>query len=126
MRVLIADARASTRGALRALLEHDTHCRQVIEATDAQSVLAALRDGPDMLLLDWGLPGLAAEALVARARTVCPNLVIVALGHHAPTWQAALAAGADCFIDTVHPPTDFMELLHRLCPGALKALASAT
>ncbi len=122
MRVLIAEARPSTRGALRALLEHDPSCDQVIEATDAQSVLTALRAAPDMLLLDWGLPGLATEALVARVRELRPALIIVALGHHQQTRRAALAVGADCYIDTSQPPVDFMDLLHRLCPDVLEAL----
>lgn len=125
MRVLIAEARPSTRGAMRALLEHDPHCRQVIEAADAQAALAALRDRPDMMLLDWGLPGLAAEALVTRARNLCPELIIVALGHYSQTRPAALAAGADCFIDTTHPPDGFMDLLHQLCPEVRERLSPA-
>ncbi len=47
MHVLIAEARPSTRAALRALLEHDPHCHRISEATDAQGTLAALSDAPD-------------------------------------------------------------------------------
>ena len=116
MHVLIAEARPSTRAALRALLEHDPHCRRITEATDAQSALAALSDAPDLLLLDWAVPGLAAAAVVSRARTLRPELVIIALGHHAATRRAALAAGVDCFINTNQPPTDLIALLNTLCP----------
>jgi len=125
MRVLIAEARPSTRGALRALLEHDPFCQNVTEAADGQAVLAALRGGPDMVLLDWGLPGMAAEALVTRIREVRPGVIIVALGHHEQTRRVALAVGADCYIDTTHPPVDFMDLLHRLCPDVRKTLSIA-
>ena len=72
MHVLIAEARASTRAALRALLEHDPLCERVTEATDAQATLAALSENPDLLLLDWALPGLPAAAIVARVRSVRP------------------------------------------------------
>ena len=95
MQVLIAEARPSTRAALRALLEHDPHCRHLIEAADAQTALAALNEGPDLLLLDWALPGLPAAAVVARARALRPDLVIIALGHHAATRRAALDVGVD-------------------------------
>ncbi len=123
MHVLIAEARASTRAALRALLEHDPLCERIIEATDAQSVLAALGEDPDLLLLDWALPGLPAAAIVARVRTVRPTLVIIALGHHAATRRAALEVGADCFIDTNQPPTDLLALLNTLCSPAAARLS---
>lgn len=123
MRVLIAEARPSTRTALRALLEHDPICERVIEATDAQEALAALREQPDMLLLDWGLPGLPAVAIVSRVRTVRPETVIIALGHHAATRRASLEAGVDCFIDTKQPPTDLIALLNTLCPPAAARIA---
>ena len=116
MRVLIAYARPSHRAAMRALLEHDPRCDGITEAGDAQEALNALRLGPDMLLLDWGLPGLPAAAMVARVRAVRPEIIIVALGHHAPTRQASLAAGADSFIDTASPPEHLVDLLHNLCP----------
>ena len=119
MHVLIAEARPSTRAALRALLEHDSHCQAVIEATDAQGALTALGQSPDLLLLDWALPGLPAAAVVNRARTLQPGLVIIALGHHAATRRAALEAGVDCFIDTNQPPTDLIALLNTLCPDKL-------
>ena len=116
MHVLIAEARPSTRAALRALLEHDPHCRQITEATDAQGALAALGANPDLLLLDWALSGLPAAAVVARARAIRPGLVIIALGHHAAARHASLEAGVDCFIDTNQPPTDLIALLNTLCP----------
>ncbi len=119
MHVLIAEARPSTRAALRALLEHDPHCQHLIEAVDAQSALAALSESPDLLLLDWALPGLPAAAVVARARALRPDLVIIALGHHAATRRAALDVGVDCFIDTNQPPTDLIALLNTLCPDKL-------
>lgn len=120
MHVLIAEARASTRAALRALLEHDPLCERITEATDAQAALAALSENPDLLLLDWALPGLPAAAIVARVRSVRPESVIIALGHHAATRRAALEAGADCFIDTNQPPTDLIALLNTLCSPAAR------
>lgn len=125
MHVLIAEARPSTRAALRALLEHDPLCERVTEATDAQSALAALADPPDLLLLDWALPGLPAAAIVARVRTLQPQVVIIALGHHAATRRASLDAGVDCFIDTNQPPTDLIALLNTLCPPGAARLAMA-
>jgi DNA-binding NarL/FixJ family response regulator len=119
MHVLIAEARPSTRAALRALLEHDPHCHRISEATDAQGTLAALSDAPDLLLLDWALPGLPSAAVVARAHTLRPELVIIALGHHAATRRAALDVGVDCFIDTNQPPTDLIALLNTLCPDKI-------
>ena len=122
MHVLIAEARPSTRAALRALLEHDPLCERVTEATDAPGALAALAGNPDLLLLDWALPGLPAAAVVARVRALRPEVVIIALGHHAATRRASLEAGVDCFIDTNQPPTDLIALLNTLCPPAAQKI----
>lgn len=122
MRVLIADERPSVRAALRAVLEQDPQCEGIDEAVEARGVLAALGFGADLLIMEWGLPGLPPDILLMRARTGRPGIVVVALGRAIGARRAAEAAGVDCFIDTLEPPGDFVRLLHDLCPEAKKAL----
>lgn len=119
MRVLIADSHRSERAAMRLLLERDADEFVVEEATDAGTVLNALTAAPDLLLLDWDLPGLPPEQLLRRARQARPELVVVALSRRPEMREAAMAAGADCFINKNHPPPRFLETLYRLCPHAL-------
>lgn len=115
MRVLIADERSAHRRALRALLEHDPQCEQIIEAPDAPSALAALPFEPDIMLLEWELPGLPAAVLLDRLRRERPELVVVVMGRHARAREAALAVGVDQFVDVAEPPAHFMAWLHDLC-----------
>lgn len=126
MRVLIADERPSIRAALRAVLEHDPFYDGIDEAVDADGALAALAFGADVLIMEWGLPGRPSIELLARIRERRPGLVIIVLGRYGGARPVALAAGADCYLDTSEPREDFTGLLHNLCPGAVAALQRAT
>lgn len=115
MRVLIADERQSVRAALRAVLEHDPQCDGIDEALESAGALAALGFGADVLIIEWGLPGLTPAALVSLARERQPGLIIIALGRYESAREASLRAGADYYIDTTEPVHDFVGLLHGLC-----------
>jgi two-component system KDP operon response regulator KdpE len=122
MRVIIADQRPSIRAALRMVLEHDGQCDRILEAADAAALLDALAASPDLVLLEWGLPGMRPEMVPSRLRAARPSLVVVAISDHLADRQKALGAGAACFIHTAEPPPSFLELLHSLCPGVAERL----
>lgn len=126
MRVLIADDRPSVRAALTAVLELDPACEGVDEALDAAGALTALDFGADVMILEWGLPGLLSASLIGLARTQRPELIIVVLGRYSDARRAALAAGADYYIDTSEPALDFVGVLHGLCPQWRVSLSRAT
>ena len=115
MRVLIVDERPSVRAALRAALEHDVQCAGIDEAAGGEDALAALAFGADVAVLEWELHGLTAATFIAVAKARRPGLVVVVLGRFAEAGAAALAAGADYYVDTTQPFDDFVGLLHRLC-----------
>lgn len=116
MRVLIADGRPSIRAALWAVLEQDPACEGVDEAVEAAGALTALDFGADVMILEWGLPGLPPETLVRLAKSQRPELIVVVLGRYRDACEAAMIAGADYTIDTSEPAVDFVGLLHGLCP----------
>lgn len=115
MRVLIADDRPSVRAALRAALEHDAQCAGIDETAGGEDALAALAFGADVVVLEWELLGPTAATFIAVAKARRPGLVVVVLGHFAEAAAAALAAGADYYVDTTQPVEDFVGLLHKLC-----------
>lgn len=123
MRVLIADERPSVRAALRAVLERDPYCQGIDEVSEAGDALVALGFGADVVVLGWGLQGMAAEALMKMMRSEFPDLVIVVLGRYGDARQAALDAGANCYVDTSETSTDFIRVLHDLCPNISTALS---
>jgi DNA-binding NarL/FixJ family response regulator len=99
MRILIADDQANVRSALALLLEQESQFTIAGEAADAVGLLQAVRRlNPALLLLDWELPGLAADHLLRLLRYEQPHLLIVALSSRPEAEASAQAAGADAFI----------------------------
>jgi DNA-binding NarL/FixJ family response regulator len=61
MRVFLADDQAKVRAALRLLLEQEPGLSVVGEVTEAKDLLVQVQvTQPDVVLLDWELPGLRA------------------------------------------------------------------
>jgi len=109
MRVLLADDQAKVRSALRLLLDHEPGIRILGEAVDATGLLdwvTATR--PDLVLLDWELPGFGADSLLPVLRSLCPGLSVIALSGRPESRRAALAAGADAFVSKGDPPEQLL------------------
>jgi DNA-binding NarL/FixJ family response regulator len=105
MRVLLADDQAKVRSALRLLLEHQADVEILGEAVDTTGLLDWVKAiCPDLVLLDWKLPGLPATALLPLLRYHCPCLRLIVLSSRPEVCQAALAAGADAFVSKGDPP----------------------
>lgn len=114
MRVLLADGQTRVRSALRLALEQNSLIGMVDEVTDAESLLADVATlCPDLLLLDWELPGQTAGELLPTLRQLCPHLYVIALSGHPEAGQAALAAGADAFFSKTNPPDRLLVALNE-------------
>jgi CheY-like chemotaxis protein len=116
MRVLIADDQPEVRSALRLLLEHEGGIRGVVEAGGAAEVLAALRSSqcPDLLLMDWELPGMDPRWLLPLFKSACPFASVVAMSGLPEASRAALSAGADIFVSKGDPPERLLQAV-RVC-----------
>jgi diguanylate cyclase (GGDEF)-like protein len=69
MRVLIADDSSTSRLVLRAALENLGH--ECVEANDGAAALECFeREGADVIVSDWMMPGLNGEELCRRVRAV--------------------------------------------------------
>jgi DNA-binding NarL/FixJ family response regulator len=118
MRTLIADDQANIRAALTLLLEQEPQFKIVGEAADAVGLLQAVRkQAPDLLLLDWELPGLEAEYLLHLLRYEQPHLLIVALSSRPEAEAAANAAGANAFISKGALPEQVLTAVYNLLPS---------
>jgi DNA-binding NarL/FixJ family response regulator len=105
MRILLADYRPKVRFALRALLEQQPGLSVVGEVADTQDLLAQVEEAcPDVVLLDWELPGLEAVGLLSTLREMCPDVLLIALSGRVGARQAALVAGVDAFVSKGDPP----------------------
>ena len=96
--VLIADDDALVRGSLAAVLECEGFL--VDEAEDgSEAVSHAVRNSPDLILLDLNMPkmdGWTAFAKLDRVRPLVPVIVITARPHQ---YKEAVRLGVDAFME---------------------------
>ena len=112
MRVLLADDEPKVRSALRLLLEQLPKMTVVGEAAESLALLAQMPAArPDLVLLDWELPGWPAKELLMALRNVAPDVSVMALSGHPEARHAALKAGANAFVSKGDPPEAVLEAL---------------
>ncbi len=122
MRILLADDQSKVRFALRTLLERQPGLEIVGEATGVEALCEQIRATyPDLLLLDWELPGNVASGIVSRLRTIHPALRVIALSGRSEARRAALRAGVDAFVSKSDPPG---RLLLAIQEASLDTLAN--
>lgn len=124
MRVVLADHRSEIRSALRLLLEQQPDEWEVLgEAADLFELAACLKKAcPDVLLLDWELPGMLADrwnpdpdrpsGMLKRLREICPSMRIIALSSQPEECAQALVAGADEIVCKTDPPEILLEKMN--------------
>jgi DNA-binding NarL/FixJ family response regulator len=110
MNILIGDAQPRVRFGLQLLFEQQAGWKVVGEAEDAQALLEAVRFRcPDLVLLDWELPGMPAEDLLALIRQECPRVGVIFMSGRIELQPMALKAGADIFAYKADPPEKLLE-----------------
>ena len=115
LNILIGDAQPRVRFGLRLLLEQQPGWRVAGEAEDAQALLDHVRSGcPDLVLLDWELPGMPAQELLTVIRQACPRLWVIFMSGKVELRQMALQSGADIFAYKVDPPEILLGLIRGL------------
>jgi DNA-binding NarL/FixJ family response regulator len=115
LNILIGDAQPRVRFGLHVLLEEQPGWRVAGEAVDALALLDQIRGGcPDLVLLDWELPGLPAEELLATIRRACRDLRVIFMSGKDELRDAALRAGADVFAYKADPPEKLLRLIREL------------
>jgi len=114
MRVMLADDQPRVRFALRLLLSRQPGLEIVGEASDAADLFGQIEAvRPDLLLLDWELPGLVAAGGVSALYKTHPMLRVVALSGHPEALRAALESGAQAFVSKADPPELLLAELDR-------------
>lgn len=113
MRILVAVRQATVRSAVKTFLWAQPDLDVVGEASDSRGLLSQIEiTRPDVLLLDWGLPGRPAVELLAMLRTLDTRCQIIVLGNDSEQRQSVLAAGADYFVSQGEPPRRLLTAVH--------------
>jgi DNA-binding NarL/FixJ family response regulator len=116
-RVLLADDEPTLCSALRLLLEQEPGLTVVGEAAESISTeQQAQAFQPDLLLLDWELPGSGGAVLIPALHTAAPDMSIIAMSSRPEARYAALAAGADVFVSKGEPADSLLAAIWKLLP----------
>ena len=100
VRVLVVDDEPLVRVLLRAAIAREARLTTVGEAADgAEALVLEQRLRPDVVVLDVSRPGLDGIAVAARLRERRADCAIVIFSGSDDVRDAALAAGADRFVD---------------------------
>ena len=99
MQIVLASAHADLRMALEILLREEPGTDVVGTASGAASLRALLQASPpDLVLLDWDLPGHPPASLLAESKRLDSHPHVIVLVHDSNAKRAALAAGADASV----------------------------
>jgi two-component system, cell cycle response regulator len=112
--LVVDDDRGSRDGLARAVRSLGHRCRTAADGQDALRVMAEKQ--PDVVISDWGMPGMNGAELCLRTRCAADDapytyfIILTGLGDREHL-IAGMAAGAD---DYQHKPVDLDELEARL------------
>jgi two-component system response regulator DesR len=115
MRILLADNDRRVCSALHLLLKSDRNLNVIGESADVTSLISQIEElKPDLVLLDWELPGKPDAVLIRGLHRLDATLKIIALSSRPEVEQEALCASADYFVSKVDPPESLLTVLTGL------------
>ena len=114
-RILLADINPDIRSAMALLLETRLAARVVAEADSMESLLAALsKSTPDIVIMDWELPGTPVEDRVRLMRTSHPGIKVVVTSSRPENAGLAKAMQADTYVCKSDPPERVIQVIKEL------------
>ena len=115
MDIVLASQEQDLRLALEMLLREQPGAYVVGTAGHADTLLALIRSAcPDLVLLDWNLPGQPLAEVLAQVQSVEPIPKIIVLSKDGEARGAALAAGADAFVIKGDPPKQLLVAIDQV------------
>jgi len=120
MRVLIADDHGIVRSGLRLLLERQPDVEVIAEAADgAEARDIAVRERPDLAILDLKMPKLTGLQATREIRAQAPETKVLILSMHDDERYVAeaLAAGASGYVVKTQADTDLLAALRAVERG---------
>lgn len=120
MRLLIADDHGIVRGGIRLMLERQPDMDVVAEAADGvQAVELALRERPDICVLDVQMPGLTGLQATVEIRAQAPDISVLVLSMHDDEryLYEALQAGAAGYVLKREADTVLVEAVRAVHRG---------
>lgn len=118
-RILVADDHAATRESLRDDLERGGFAVCAVVGDGVAAVEAALREAPDLCLLDVQMPGRDGTTVAAAIRRALPRtkVLLITAEPDADGALAAARAGADGYLSKEIDPRRLPEVVAAVLAG---------
>jgi DNA-binding NarL/FixJ family response regulator len=114
MYVLLADAHPKVRWALRTVIGEEPGLTMAGEVSNSERLLDQARElKPDLIVLDWDLPGQPGEELLVDLANLNQGSRVFVLSSRPEARQAALAAGANAFVSKASGPDQLLAALRE-------------
>ncbi|MGH2840537.1 MAG: response regulator [Solirubrobacteraceae bacterium] len=120
IRLLIADDHGIVRGGLRLLLDRQPDMEVVAEASDGiEAVELALRERPDLCVLDVAMPRMTGLQATHEIRAHAPQVAILLLSMHDDERYLfeALQAGAAGYVLKREADHELLDAVHAVMRG---------
>jgi len=128
-RILIADDHGLMRAGLRALLNDETDCEIVGEASNSDEALrTALELKPDVVLMDLSMPGVGGIEVTRRLHEMLPEVRVLILTVHEDSTllREAVKAGAAGYIVKRAVESELLSAIDAVRRGELYVHPSLT
>ena len=114
-RIYVADNDARVRSALQTLLRQEPGQIRVRESADLDSLATQVKEfRPDLVMIDWELPGRPAAALLLALHRLDYHPCVVVLSTRPELEQDARNVGADGFVCKGDSPERLLQVLRGL------------
>ena len=114
MHTLVATQQADLRLAIELYLAEEPGVEIIGTASEATSLCGMVRTArPDLIVLDWDLPGHPPGSLLAEIKMADRLLQVIVLCREAELKPAVLAAGADASVLKGDPPSKLLAAVRQ-------------
>jgi DNA-binding NarL/FixJ family response regulator len=115
MRILLAEHHSKVLRGLRMLIGAKTDHVIAGEVVDWESLREQAKETkPDLVLLDWDLPGCSKKDLFAELQSSDCRLKVIVLSTRFEVREKALEAGADAFVSKGDAPEKLLAAIKEV------------
>ncbi len=117
IRILLADDHEMVRKGFRALLEKQSDCEVIGEATDGRETVKMAQElNPDVVVMDISMPNLSGIEATRQIKTHNPSIKILALSVHSrgSVVGQIIQAGASGYLPKSSSVKEFQKAIHTI------------
>jgi DNA-binding NarL/FixJ family response regulator len=115
MRIILAAKETDLRLAVQLMLSEEPGVRVIGSVSNTGGLLALVEsDPPDLVLLDFDLPGQPMGEVLSQIKACEPPPVVVLMGSEGSLSDEALGVGVDHYIQKGDPPETLVEAFRRV------------